>query len=286
MKTMAMKILPPGFQRINGNLMHVIRLPGLHPGGPSIALIHGVAATGSTWFPLIRHLIKYAREIIVFDLPAHGLSPAPQLPFTCLDCYKSVRECLLKNLCPESNNLIIGNSLGGAFALNFALDCPDYVARNVLISPAGMPFPSTARSVLKTFCGDSLSDANKVIDKIWVHPTLKARALAPALRHEMRKPAFRSLLESIMEIDDNPSCDLAQMILTPEKLKDYKTKSLLIWGGKDRVLPPAMRDAFDQSLPSCVTRLFPSGYGHCPQFEEPVRVAVQILDWIENEALN
>ena len=286
MTTMSKTILPPGFQKIGGNLMHVVRLPGLHPGGPSIALVHGIAAAGSTWLPLVRHLIRYAREIIYFDLPAHGLSPAPQLPFTCLACYQSACECLIQNLSPESNNLVIGNSLGGAFALKFALEHPEYVARNVLISPAGLPFPESASAVLRLFCGNSLSDANKVIDRIWVHPNLKARVLAPALRHVMRKPAFKSLLDSIMEIDTNPSCELSKMIMTPEMLKQYHTKSLLIWGGKDRVLPQTMRDEFDKCLPECVTRLFPSGYGHCPQFEEPTRLAVQILDWIENEALN
>lgn len=286
MTKMAMNLLPPGFQRIRGKLMHVARVPGLHPGGPSIAFIHGIGAASATWLPLMRHLSKHAREFIVFDLPAHGLSPAPKTPFSCTECYECTRECLLKNLTPESNNLIIGNSLGGAFALKFTLDHPDYVDRNVLISPAGMPFPQSARAVVKPFCGNTLADANHIIDKIWVHPTVKARLLAPALCKIMKEPAFQSLMDSIMEIDKNPSCELAQWLLTPEKLKNYCTKTLLIWGSKDHILPIAMRDAFDQCLPTCVTRLFPSGYGHCPQFEEPQRVAGQILDWIENDALN
>lgn len=282
MTTATLSPVPPGFVRFKDKLIHAVRIPGITPSGLHIALLHGIAATASSWLPLMRYLIPIAREFIVVDLPGHGLSPAPNPPFSCFDAYECAEYSLLQLLDPDSNNLVIGNSLGGAFALKFALDNPDFVSKCVLISPAGTPFPNSAREVIEPFYKDTLVDAIHIIEKIWVHPTIKARLLAPAIHHTMIQPSFKSLMESIMDIDDHPDSPLAKLIFTQEKLQSFRTPTLFIWGQNDHILPHPMRDAFDAALPDSTTRLFPREYGHCPQFEHPESLARHICDWLDS----
>ena len=279
-----LKVLPPGFQRILNYTMHVAKIPGLKHDGYDITFIHGIAAAAATWMPLIRHLIPHARKIIAFDMPGHGLSADPIPPFSCEDAYNAVCECLIKNLDPTHRNLIVANSLGGGFALKFALENPNLVQRLVLISPAGAPFPTTAHELIDWFEPSNLEEAANGLKKVFAFPTKKAYLLTPVLRYYSARPGFKSLMKSIKEIDSNPDCNLRALLYSPQELADFHTPTLLIWGDRDMILPRQMRDFFDAHLPDSTTRLFPSNFGHCPQFEQPAELAYYISDWLNTSA--
>ncbi len=279
-----LNVLPPGFQRILNYTMHVVKLPGLKRDGYDITLIHGIAAAAATWLPLIRYLLPHARNILVFDLPGHGLSADPIPPFSCEDAYNAVSTCLIKNLNPSHPNLLIGNSLGGAFSLKFAKDNPDLIQKLVLISPAGAPFPTSAGDVIDMFMPNDIQQAVLGIKKVFAFPTKKAYLLAPALLGYSARPGFKSLIHSIKEFDSNPESAIRSLLFTPKDLADFQTQSLFIWGQRDKVLPPQMRDFFDEHLNNSTTRLFPSNFGHCPQFEQPFELASYIMDWLNDSA--
>ena len=284
--TPILKVIPPGFQRILKYTMHVAKIPGLNRDGYDITLVHGIAAAAATWITLIRFLMPHARNILVFDMPGHGLSADPIPPFSCEDAYEAVSACLLKNLDPSNPNLLIGNSLGGGFSIKFAKDYPDLIQRLVLISPAGAPFPGTVSEVLDMFLPKDIKEAIFGLKKAFAFPTKKAYLLAPVLLHYSARPGFRSLMHSIKEIDSNPESRLKSLMFTPEDLADFHTQSLLIWGQRDKVLPSQMRDYFDAHLPNSTTRLFPSNFGHCPQFEQPMELATYIMEWLNSSADN
>ena len=274
-----LKKLLPGFQCICDNTMHVIRFRGLNPHGEHIALLHGIAACSATWMPLVRALMPIAKSFLLFDLPGHGLSSAAPEGFGFLDAYRCAEACLLKNLEPEESNMIIGNSLGGAFAFRFCADHPDYVSRCVLISPAGAPFPTTAEDVVAPFLTKSLADAKKIVDLVWTKPTKAAYLLAPVIRHTTTQPGFVSLIQSLISLDKNPDGELAQMIFNPGMVSQVRIPMMLIWGKQDKILPREMCAWFDENLPQSVARYFPEDLGHCPQFEAPGRVASEIIRW-------
>ncbi|MBQ9242616.1 MAG: alpha/beta hydrolase [Proteobacteria bacterium] len=278
-----LKTLPPGFQRIHDRTLHVAKFPGMNPNGYTIALIHGIAASAATWLPVIRNLMPAASGFLVFDMPGHGLSPAPKPPFSCIDAYECTRACLLNNLRKDKKNLIIGNSLGGSFALKFTLENADIVSRCALISPAGAPFPVSAHAVIDRFLPHSLAQANKIIDDVWIRPTLGARMIAPLLLHTATQPGFISMMKSITDIDDVQDCPLKSWLFTPEELDTLQTPACLIWGGLDRILPREMRDYFDTYLPQNVDRFFPDDFGHSPQLDTPKRLAKILLEWLAHE---
>ena len=272
----------PSFQELCGKKMQVKTIPGKCSSGAHVALVHGIAANAATWLPLMHHLASIASDFLLMDIPGHGRSPDPELPFSCMDAYACVEECLLRNLPPRGRNLLIGNSLGGAFALKFALEHPDRIDKCVFISPAGAPFPRGVHDVIDFFYADTACQALKIVERVWARPDLKAFLVVPFLLHTTRRPAFRSLLDSIAQIDDDPHSPMRDLLFTADQLREFHTSSLFFWGDLDHVLPREMRDFYDDALPGCVQRIFYTSFGHCPQLESPGLLGNCIKQWLNS----
>lgn len=86
--------------------------------GPDLVLIHGWGLHGGLWSSLSR-VLSDSYRIHAIDLPGHGNSPLPELPYT-LD---SVAACIAEAVPPGAS--WVGWSLGGMIALAAALNGAD-----------------------------------------------------------------------------------------------------------------------------------------------------------------
>ncbi|BDH56289.1 alpha/beta fold hydrolase [Tsukamurella sp. PLM1] len=102
--------------------------------GEPLVLVHGIAHRRQAWYPVAERLAEH-REVILFDLPGHGESPALDL------AGRTVQEALqqhLEDLFTELDLVrphIAGNSLGGRIALEAAAS--GIVSSATGLSPAG-----------------------------------------------------------------------------------------------------------------------------------------------------
>lgn len=99
--------------------------------GETVVFIHGLSDSLLYWEFLATNL-KDDFRIIRFDLPGHGQSELGDDELS-IDSYVNDLANLLDELNVNDINLI-GFSLGGAIALDFALKCPDRVSSLVLMS--------------------------------------------------------------------------------------------------------------------------------------------------------
>jgi 3-oxoadipate enol-lactonase len=99
--------------------------------GENLLLIHGLGSSGVDWEFQVRALERHFR-VIVPDLPGSGYSPPFDGDFSIAD-YAEVLWALLDHLQVSVAN-IAGFSLGGAVALEMALQRPRSVARLALIN--------------------------------------------------------------------------------------------------------------------------------------------------------
>jgi len=99
--------------------------------GETLLLIHGLGSTGADWEFQVRALERHFR-VIVPDLPGSGYSPPFEGDFNISDC-ADVLWVLLDHLQVSVAN-IAGFSLGGAVALEMALQRPQGVGRLALIN--------------------------------------------------------------------------------------------------------------------------------------------------------
>jgi 3-oxoadipate enol-lactonase len=100
--------------------------------GPPLVLIHEGVADSTMWDEHVP-VLERTRRVIRYDLPGYGRSPLPPGPFS------HVRDlaALLDRLGVE-RAAVVGVSVGGRIALEFALEHPDRVEALVLVA-AGLP---------------------------------------------------------------------------------------------------------------------------------------------------
>jgi pimeloyl-ACP methyl ester carboxylesterase len=103
---------------------------------PPLILLHGSGMNSSMW---LGELQEYAKRFDVYsvDIPGEpGKSFTTQMPLTDNSYADWLREVIMKLNLGKTD--IVGISLGGWMALNFAISFPGYVNKLVLISPSGI----------------------------------------------------------------------------------------------------------------------------------------------------
>jgi len=105
------------------------RAPALHAkrlgNGPPVVLVHGFTQTGDSWSEIARDLAGEF-EMIMPDLPGHGLSPLPKDG-------SGLREAAEAVGATGGRATYVGYSLGGRCCLQLALAAPQLVERLVLV---------------------------------------------------------------------------------------------------------------------------------------------------------
>lgn len=100
--------------------------------GPALVLIHEGVADSTMWDDLVGDLARTNR-VIRYDLPGYGRSPMPPGPFS---PFRDL-AALLEGLGVERAS-VVGVSVGGRIALEYALVHPDRIDALVLVA-AGLP---------------------------------------------------------------------------------------------------------------------------------------------------
>jgi pimeloyl-ACP methyl ester carboxylesterase len=103
--------------------------------GPAIVLIHGIAESSMTWRAVMPSLAEHY-TVIAPDLLGHGRSAKPRGDYS-LGAYASGIRDLLAVLGRERVSLV-GHSLGGGVAMQFAYQFPEWAQRLVLVASGGL----------------------------------------------------------------------------------------------------------------------------------------------------
>ncbi len=103
--------------------------------GPVILLIHGITSTSDVWLAAMARLAE-RYTVVAPDLLGHGRSAKPRGDYS-LGAYASGARDLLGVLGFERGT-VVGHSLGGGIALQFAYQFPEYTERLALVSSGGL----------------------------------------------------------------------------------------------------------------------------------------------------
>jgi pimeloyl-ACP methyl ester carboxylesterase len=102
--------------------------------GPVILLAHGMAGSSSTW----RHVMPALAEhftVVAPDVPGHGASAKPRGDYSLGALAASLRDSL--TVLGHERATLVGRSLGGGVAMQFAYQFPERCERLVLVSSGG-----------------------------------------------------------------------------------------------------------------------------------------------------
>jgi len=103
--------------------------------GPLVLLLHGIASTADTWAPVAPALAE-RHAVLAPDLLGHGASAKPRGDYSLGAFASGVRD--LVAALGHDRATVVGHSLGGGIAMQFAYQYPERVERLVLISSGGL----------------------------------------------------------------------------------------------------------------------------------------------------
>jgi pimeloyl-ACP methyl ester carboxylesterase len=242
------------------------------PAGAPVVLIHGYTDSARDWLPLIPHLSKGFRLIMV-DLRGHGRSGKPDCCYTLPDFAYDI-VLLLDSLGVRKADLV-GHSLGSLIVQIFAEYWPERTGRVVLISSTGGP-PQNAPSRKPEFdfasqirqLHEPLDPDSKFMIAWWDSPT----PVDPEFIRRQRQDAAAIPLRVWLAVLDQALADPSDLQRTLPRLT---APALLIWGSADPIMEPAVRTTLRKALPHAQVKIFP-GLGHNPFWEDPAGCAAVI----------
>src|SRR3954451_1251498 len=103
--------------------------------GPVVVLIHGITGRSEQWEPAIGHLAA-EHTVLAPDLLGHGESAKPRGDYS-LGAYASAVRDIMVAL-GHDRATVVGHSLGGGIAMQFAYQFPERIERMVLVDSGGL----------------------------------------------------------------------------------------------------------------------------------------------------
>ena len=246
--------------------------------GDVLLLVHGMGGSSDTWSGVIPLLAKKYR-VIAPDLLGHGESDKPRGDYS-VGAFAVVLRDLLDAL-DVPRVTVVGHSLGGGIAMQFAHQHRQYCERIVLISSGG--FGDYVGRVLRLL---SLPGSELVLPVIASRPAVLAgntlRALTgssdrfkarPSLSNRDNRQAFLRTLRSVVDFR-------GQAVTALNRLCFHEAlPALIISGDQDRVIPVEHAHAAHRILPGSRLHVIP-GVHHHPPTERPETVAGLIDEFV------
>lgn len=248
--------------------------------GPAIVLIHGICDSLHTWRKWEKPITEEGYRFISIDVPGFGLTNGKEISYDSKS-YTLFLSKLFKKL-EIKKPTIIGNSLGGFIAWNYALDYPEDVNKLALLSPAGYPLnpPLVVRIsengflkwIAKNFSTRISSDyiARGVFHNKDKMEEEDLERFYDLFNLEGNFEKYMRVFETIMKLKDH----------TPN-LSELKAPTLLIWGEEDTWIPFKQSALWQRDVTNL--KFLPlKNVGHTPQLEVPESTIESILRYLKN----
>jgi len=235
---------------------------------PTTVLLHGMGSNATPFAPVLARLRRHVRRVVAPDYPGHGFSPRARGKLSIDALFDAMTRALDDVL--DEPAIVVGNSLGGAVALHYALERPARVRGLVLLSPAGARSTEEEwRDIKAAFDLDSRADALRFMRRVYHRTPWLARVVAHEVPASVARPAVRELLETVR----------LDQAVAPEALAALPMPVLLVWGRSERLLPDSHLEFYARHLPERARVERPLGLGHCPHVDAPELVASRIVEF-------
>lgn len=221
--------------------------------GAPIVLIHGLGNSSEIWaslFPLL------SREQLVYapDLPGFGQTPvaAEGLMIRTHVLYLQRFLDALGYPCVT----LMGNSLGGWIAAQFAVSYPSRVEHLYLLNSAGL-----RREDMQSPYATDRESAQHAMDRIWGYHVPLPGFLLDAVIRTSQMRAYKGF---IIGYDVEEELD--------EVLEKVHVPTTIIWGMRDGIFPLSCAYDFHKGIHNSQLVLL-KHVGHMPQVQAPAQVA-------------
>jgi pimeloyl-ACP methyl ester carboxylesterase len=288
-KPPTVKDLTPRQEEITLHGHRVVYRTAGKKGGPVLLLIHGITGNAKQWDEVVP-LLAERYTVVAPDLLGHGESAKPRGDYSLGAYAASIRDLLVA--LGHRRATVVGHSLGGGIAMQFAYEYPPFAERLVLVSSGGI-----GREVHPLLRAASLPGAEIVLPLI-----ASARALGlgagvgqllgrlglragPDIEEMARgyaslgdAEARQAFLHTVRAVIDPGG----QRVSAVDRLYlAGMLPSKIIWGRRDPLIPAHHAEIAHEAMPGSTVELFDES-GHFPQLHQPVRFARTLIDFVES----
>ena len=257
--------------------------------GPLLLLVHGMAGSSKTW----RHVIPALAErftVLAPDLLGQGESEKPRGDYSL-----GAQACMLRDLLDALDYrraTIVGQSLGGGIAMQFAYQFPERCERLVLVNSGGLGPEVTPylrllslpgfEYVFPLFCTAGLRDAGTRLANWLASTGVQAspasqeiwRSYASLADPESRRAFFRALHE-VVDTKGQAVSALGRLY------RAAHLPTLIVWGAQDPFIPVSHGIDAQKAIPGSRLEIF-EGVGHYPHCEDPERFVEVLIDFMKS----
>jgi len=255
--------------------------------GPALLLLHGLGCDSTTWLPVIPRLAKRF-TVIAPDLLGHGRSGKPRADYSLGGYANGMRD--LMTVLGIDRATVVGHSLGGGVAMQFAYQFPERTERLALVAPGGFgPDVSWAIRAL------TLPGAGTVIGAVSRRPLRPAvsgvlRGLArtglphtrdlgevAGIYENLADPAARAAIRHVIRA----VVDWRGQVVTMTD-RAYLTRLMpmcVVWGEDDDVIPADHAASAEAYAPGAQVHVLPHA-AHFPHRDHPDRFAKILCDFV------
>ncbi|MDT5223186.1 MAG: hypothetical protein QOG19_593 [Mycobacterium sp.] len=248
--------------------------------GPAVLLIHGIGDNSTTWAGIHAKLAQRF-TVIAPDLLGHGKSDKPRADYSAAAYANGMRDLL--SVLDIERVTIIGHSLGGGVAMQFAYQFPHLVDRLILVGAGGVT--KDVNIALRFASLPMGSEALALLRLPLVLPTLQVMGRIAGLM--LGSTAVGRDLPNILRILDDlpePTASAAftrtlravvdwrgQIVTMLDRC--YLTEAIpvqIIWGSEDVVVPVRHAHMAHAAMPGSQLEIFENS-GHFPFHDDPAR---------------
>ncbi|SNQ45438.1 conserved hypothetical protein [Frankia canadensis] len=259
--------------------------------GPALLLIHGIGDNARTWAPVLSQLARH-HTVIAPDLLGHGESDKPRGDYSIGGYACGMRDLL--TVLGIDRVTVVGHSLGGGVAMQFAYQFPERCERLVLVSTGGVgpDVHPALRAAALPGAGMVLSLVRVPAVRIAGRAGMRALRLAQAdlardgadilgvcgsLGAPTARAAFLRTLRSVIDAHGQSITMLDRCYLAEGM------PSLIVWGGRDAVIPVEHAWTAHAAMPGSRLEIFPDA-GHFPHHSDPARFRRVLEDFLAGTA--
>ena len=248
--------------------------------GDVLVLLHGFGGNKDNWTRIAKFLTPHFR-VIIPDLPGFGESTKN---FEAEYNYTAQVDRIHKFLSALDINAfhLGGNSMGGTIASTYTANYGDEILSLWLIATGGIVSSQPSELNQRIESGepnplivDTKKDYDRLLDFIFVN---KPPIPGPIKRYFTQeainnRPLNQIIFKQIRSADSFVPLEIL--------LRDSKTKTLILWGDKDRVLHVSGAKILESVMPNAKSVVM-ENVGHVPMLERPEESANIFINFVRS----
>ena len=247
--------------------------------GKAIVCVHGYTGSSQDWADQIT-VLSPNHMVVALDLRGHGKSAAPTreedytLPIMTDDVFKLMETLNIEKCC------LMGHSLGGFIALQFALEHPDMLGALVLVGTsagelARAPGFAELRQKLNELARTQGLEAAFEYDAAYNPQRIEAFRRHPEQREITRKKVLATSVDGYVYIWGA----ISKRQPVTSRLSEIKVPTIIFWGEEDAVMEDGSQTLKKGIANSELVTV--KNVGHSPHFEAPDVFNEKLLEFLK-----